>query len=488
MKKIQAYSVFTFVFCIVLLCFIGCKSQEEEKVPITTTSESAKENFIKARDLVDKLRTQESLEYVQNAVDADPNFAMAYLLRAPFRNTSHESLNDLKKAVSLKDNVSEGERLMILAFEAEVNGNTSKELEHLQKLVSLYPNDERALSLLGTYYYSQQDYQKAIDQLNKAIKIAPNFSAPYNMVGYANMSLKNYDEAEKAFKKYIELIPDEPNPYDSYAEFLLRRGNYDASIENYQKALNINPDFISSEMGIVSNNIYKGNYADARKDLQRMFDAAKTDNDKSNIIYYTAITYIEEGKMNSAIKEFEKDYLLGEKNRDAYWMGNALDRKGDVLFESGKYNDALDNYIKSINKFNESTLTSEMKENIKRGHLMNESRIALMQKDFETAVAKSDEFTKGVEALNNANQIKQANSLKGMIALEQEKVDDCIAALNGASIQDPYVLLMLGKAHHLKGNTDKAKEYYSSVINFNQLPTLNSTFARVMAKKMLKTI
>ncbi len=488
MKKIQVYSVFAFLFCFVLMCFIGCKSQQDEKVPITTTSESAKQDFIKARDLVDKLRTQESLEYVQDAIDADPNFAMAYLLRAPFRSTSQESLNDLKKAISLKDKVSEGERLMILGFEAEVNGNSAKELEHLQKLVSLYPNDERVLSSLGTYYYSQQNYQKAIDALNKAIKIAPNYSAPYNMLGYANMSLNNNDEAEKAFKKYIELIPDEPNPYDSYAEFLLRRGNYDASIENYQKALSINPDFISSEMGIVSNNIYKGNYADARKDLQKMYDAAKTDNDKSNIIYYTAITYIEEGNINSAIKELDKDYLLGERNRDAYWMGNALNRKGDVLFESGKYKDALDNYIKSVNKFNESTLTSEMKENIKRRHLLNESRIALMQKDFETAVAKSNEFMKGVMALNNANQIKQANSLKGMIALEQKKIDVCIESLNGASTQDPNVLFMLGRAHHLKGNTEKAKEYYSSVVNFNQLPTLNSAFARVKAKKMLKTI
>lgn len=413
---------------------------------------------------------------------------MAYMMRAPYQNSSQDGFNDLKKAVSLSSKVSEGERLEILGFEASVNSNRPKELEYYQKLVSLFPKDERANTLLAVFYYGQQDYQKAIDQFKKATDIAPNYSAPYNMLGYSYMLTENYSDAEKAFKKYIELIPDEPNPYDSYAELLLKMGKYDQSIENYQKALSFNPDFISSYIGLSADYMYKGNYNEARNRLQKMYDVSKTDNDRGTALYYKAVTYADENKFDLAINEIGKSYSLAEKNKDAYLMGVALDNKGDILFESGKYNDALDNFKKSIDLFNGSYATQELKENLKLGHLLNESRIALMQKDFETAISKSDEFMEGVKSINNANQIKQANSLKALIALEQEKADECITALNEANMQNPYNLYMMGRANHLKGDTGKARELYNKVINFNQLPSLNSSFARLKANAMLKSM
>ncbi|MCL5029337.1 MAG: tetratricopeptide repeat protein [Bacteroidetes bacterium] len=488
MKKLQACLIFIFVLPFVVICLFGCKAQNEEKVPITTTSETARENFIKARDLTEKLRTRESLEYYQKAIDEDPNFAMAYLMRAQYRNTSQESFDDLNKAISLSDKVSEGERLMILGAEASVNANITKEHEYYQKLVSLFPNDERAISLLGISYYTHQDYPKAIEQFKKATDIVPSYSAPYNMLGYSYMLTDNYTEAEKAFKKYIELIPDEPNPYDSYAELLLKMGKYDQSIENYQKALSLNPDFISSYIGLSADYMYKGNYNEARNRLQKMYDVSKTDNDRITALYYKAVTYADENKFVLAINEFEKSYSLAEKNKDAYLMGVALDNKGDILFESSKYNDALANYKKSIDLFNSSSATQELKDNLKLGHLFNEGRVALMKKDFKTAASKSDEFMEGVKAINNANQIKQANSLKALIALEQKKADECISALNEANMQNPYNLYMMGKAHHLKGDTEKAKEHYNKAINFNQIPSLNSSFARLKANKMLKSM
>jgi hypothetical protein len=69
----------------------------------------------------------------------------------------------VQKAVSLADKVSLGERLLILATEAELKGDPVKWRDNLEKLAAAYPNDERAENELATFYFATQQYQLAID-------------------------------------------------------------------------------------------------------------------------------------------------------------------------------------------------------------------------------------------------------------------------------------------------------------------------------------
>ncbi|HSP86779.1 MAG TPA: tetratricopeptide repeat protein, partial [Ignavibacteriaceae bacterium] len=251
---------------ILTFLFVGCSQKtDESKIPITTSSEEARADFIKGRDLFEKLRQQESLQHFESAIAKDKDFALAYFYHATANPTTKGFFEDLEKMTALTDKVSEGERLLILSLKAQSDGNQAKQEEHLKKLVEAYPNDERAHTQLGTYYFGQQEYQMAVDHLKKSTEIAPDFSASYNMMGYSYRNLNNYTEAEKAFKKYIELIPDDPNPYDSYAELLLKEGRYDESIVQYKKALDINPNFIASHLGIATNLTYQKKYDEALK-------------------------------------------------------------------------------------------------------------------------------------------------------------------------------------------------------------------------------
>ena len=115
-------------------------------------------------------------------------------------------------------------------------------LAHYTELVRLFPNDERAQTLLGNVYFGRQDYETAIEHFVKATTINPSFSQPYNQLGYAYRFLEKFDDAENAFKKYTQLIPDDPNPYDSYAELLMKMGRFDESIKMYEKALVDRPE------------------------------------------------------------------------------------------------------------------------------------------------------------------------------------------------------------------------------------------------------
>lgn len=488
MSKIQKEFLFLLSLLLFVILWGGCNTQnkDEGKIPITTSSSEAKEQYLKGRNLTETLQGQESLQFYTNAINADSNFALAYLNRAQNQPSAKAFFADLNKAVSLADKVSEGEKLQILGFEAGVNANPVKQKEDYEKLIAMYPNDERAHMLLGNFFYGQQDYQSAVSQYEKAAEIDSNYSLAYNMLGYGNRQLMNYEASEKAFQKYIELTPNDPNPYDSYAELLLKEGKYDQSIENYQKALNYNPHFVSAMLGIATNEMYKGNYDAARTQLQKLFDNARNNGEKRQANFNMAVTYIAEGNPDMALNEIQKNYDIAEMNNDAGNMSGDLFNKGTILLEMGKSKQALDSFQKSVDVFNKSASSQELKENVKLGLLYNEGQVALQQKDFKTAISKAKEFMDGVKAINNANQIKLAHQLNGMIALAQKKTDDCLSELEQANLQNTYNLYRMALAYQMKGDKDKANEYCEKVINYNPLPNLNNAFALYKAKKMLK--
>ncbi|MDR3610078.1 MAG: tetratricopeptide repeat protein [Ignavibacteriaceae bacterium] len=488
MNKTRSAIISAMFSLFILLCLIGCSTTPKDagKIPITTSSDDAKQNFITGRDLTEKLRGQESLQYFDKAIAADSNFAQAYLIRSAFQPTAKDFFDDLNKAVSLSANVSQGEQLMISGFEAGINANPVKQQADYEKLVSLYPKDERAQNLLANSYFGTFQDQKAIDGYKKAIEINPDFSGSYNSLGYAYRRVGNYSESEKAFQKYIELIPNDPNPYDSYAELLLKEGKYDAAIENYQKALSKDAGFTSSKVGIAAAQMYKGNYDEARKELQQLFDSARNDGEKRTALFNMAVTYADEGKPDMALKELDQEYAIAEKANDYGNMSGDLNAMGVILYESGKYAEALDKFRKSVDAFDKSSSSQALKDNVKLGLIYNEGQIAMKQNDLKTASEKAEQFMSGVKAINNANQIMLAHELMGTIALEQKKYDDCLTHLNQANQQNPYNFYYTARAYELKGDKQKAKEYYDKVMNFNVLPNINTAFARSNAKKMLK--
>src|SRR6476469_6709695 len=132
------------------------------KIAITTSSEEARKEYLAGRDLQEKLRITDSIQHFDKAISLDPNFALAELNRANVSPTAKEFFDHLKKAVTLSEKASDGERMLIQATEAGANGNQTKQRETLERLVATYPNDERAHFNLGGYYFGQQDYKQAI--------------------------------------------------------------------------------------------------------------------------------------------------------------------------------------------------------------------------------------------------------------------------------------------------------------------------------------
>lgn len=474
-----------FLVILLMIVWVGCTKEDAGKMPISTKSNEAKEHFFKGRDLFEKLRGQESLEHFKQAIEKDPEFSIAYFYYAQAQPTAKGFFEQIDKALMHIDKASDAESNLILGLQAAVNGNPLGQREYYQKVVSLYPKDERAHFFLAGNYFGQQEYEKAISEYNEAAKINPEFSPTYNQLGYANRFLEKFDDAEIAFKKYIELIKDDPNPYDSYAELLMKIGRYEESIEQYKAALALNPNFVASHVGISTNLNYLGKHAQARVQCQKLFDMARDDGEKRTALTTMAVSYVDEGKMEKALEKLNDRFNLAKKIDDSANMAADMNLIGLVNCEMGNCEEALQNYDLSYKTIQESGLSDQVIENGRMTYLNNQAVVALNRNDFKTARSKANEYMEAAKAKNNPTQMRVYFGTMGRIAMGEKKYEEAIENFKKANQQNPYHLYRMAICFKEMGDIENAKVYCEKAANYNALNSLNYSFCRTSAKEML---
>jgi tetratricopeptide (TPR) repeat protein len=470
---------------VISLAVFGCSSVlAAGSIPITTSSEAAKKEYLEGRDLADNLRVTDALGHFDKAIALDPAFAMAHLSRANASGTPKEFFAHLKMAVAHSGKASEGERLLILATEAGANTNPAKQKEYLEKLVATYPKDERAHFALGTFFSGQQERAKAIAHYKESARLAPAYPPVYNSLGYGYLQMGDYPEAEKAFKKYTELIPNDPNPNDSYAELLLKMGKFDQSITYYQKALALDPNFVASYSGLAMDYMHKGMPDESFAVSKKSYALARNDAERRTALFNQAVLFADAGKMDQALQEVDKMYALAESAHDMLDMSGDLAAKGNILVEMGKYDEAAAAFEDAVKKSDAADVSQAVKDNVKLFHHLNLVSVEIGRKDLKKAKAEAEEFRKGAEAGKNSNQMRLAHGLAGRVAYAENDHGKAIAELLKSNLQNPYELYRLGLAYQGKGDKADAKKYFDKAAHFNGLPNLNYAFIRTKAAKM----
>jgi tetratricopeptide (TPR) repeat protein len=459
-------------------------AERGDEVAITTGSDEARTLYVRGRELSEQLRPHDARKLFEQAAAKDPTFALVHYALALNSPIPKEFFGHLNEAVRLSSKASEGERLMIVALQAGVNGDSKKSLEYTQELVAKYPRDARAQTLLGVAYSNQQEFDKAVSQLTKATELDPSYSPAYNTLGYAYMPQGKYADAETAFKKYIELVPNDPNPYDSYAEMLMRTGRFDESIVQYKKALSVDPHFSNSYIGIASNLMFQGKHGAAAAQAQKLADAARDDGDWRTAMLSRAVIYVDQGQTAQAMREMEKLYGLDARIGDTAAMSFDAGQMGDILLGGGRADEAAKRYQQSLTLIQGSGLSTELKDNAKLADHYNLSRVALAKGDTAKAKAEAEQYMSGAEATHDIGRIRLGHELAGTIALRQRDFDKAVDELAQADQQDPYILYTMATAYQGKGDAAKAKEFAKRAADMHILPTIRYALVRAKAMKM----
>ncbi len=470
--------------CFLVLPLLAAAATGTDKIPITTSSEESRQLYLQGRDANEKLRAADAYVLFEKAVAKDPKFALGYLGLANAAPTNKAFFAAVKQAVALADNASVGEQLMIRALQAGVNGDVEGQRRMYTELVAKYPADERALNLLGNFYFGLQQYPTAIEYLTKATVISPTFTTPYNQLGYAYRFEGKYPEAEKTFKKYIELLPADPNPYDSYAEFLMKVGRFDESIASYRKALEVDPTFVASLIGIANDQMFQGKAEEARKTLQQLTSIARNDGERRQALFWTAQTYILEGRTADAVRTVGEERAIAQKSGDLSAESGDANFIGNIQLHAGNLDAAAASFTEATVLMDKANVPAEVKEANRRNSLFNTARVALKRGDMKTAQAQAAQYQALVDVKKRPFEVWQVHELLGMVAISGRQYEVALTELSKSNAQDPRVLYLTAVALQGKGDTQRARTAAQAVAEFNSLSG-NYAYVRPAAQKML---
>ena len=254
-----------------------------------TESSEAHQFYLKGRYFWNK-RTgndlRKSIDYFQQAIAADPNYALAYAGLADAyaflpgytagspQDSYPKSIAAAKKALELDDTLAEAHTALAIAtwlYEFDF----SQSNREFQRAIELNPNYAIAHQQYGNILLTALGrFDQAIAEAKRAVELDPLSLVINSDLGVDNFFARRYDEAITQLRKTLEMDPGYYYAYVNLGQALELKGAHDAAIAEYQKARALNDDpYI---LGLLARCYgLSGNKTEAEKILKRLQEISK---------------------------------------------------------------------------------------------------------------------------------------------------------------------------------------------------------------------
>lgn len=258
-------------------------SGSARRLPVTTTSEEARQHFERGRDAAFHYQSARARRHLDAAIARDPGFVLAYLHRGGM-SLPNERRRFFDAARDNVGRVTQDEGRMVEAFTAFLwEGRIEDAVDIFSDLADAYPDDPYLPTYLGLrYLHNLGQIGQAKEQFARASHRDPTFGQAYFWLGRAALEEGDLQSAESHFRRYLELAPEEPRPYDCFGVLHLRQGRLDDAERLFEAALKHDPEFTVSRENLARVEVERsrGRLADAiternREKVSSLFTAGR---------------------------------------------------------------------------------------------------------------------------------------------------------------------------------------------------------------------
>ncbi|MGA2923566.1 MAG: protein kinase [Candidatus Sulfotelmatobacter sp.] len=150
-----------------------------------------------------------AIPFFQQAVEIDPQFAIAYASLGLMYGSMGETeagTENIRKAYELRDRASDNEKFFITAYyDGRATGNQKKAQQTCEAWAQAYPREWKPHSFLAGFIYPVLgEHEEAAEEAQKAIELAPDFGVGYALLGFNSLSLDRLGAAEDAVRRASE--------------------------------------------------------------------------------------------------------------------------------------------------------------------------------------------------------------------------------------------------------------------------------------------
>jgi eukaryotic-like serine/threonine-protein kinase len=262
-------------------------SGEDEKqlAKRVTTNPEAYEFYLKGRYFAEKLTKEgvnKGIGYFHQAIDVDPNYALAYEGLSYAYYTSND-------------------------FFLTPQESMPKATEAARKALELDDTLAEAHTDMGIiHFWYDYDWNAAEREFRRAIELRPNSPDAHAYYGWELISVGRFDEGIAESKRAVELEPLSIEVNQTVGQNLYFARQYDQAIEQLRKTLDMEPDYWLARMLLGSAYEAKGDFPRALQELQ---EARKVETDIPWPLAELGHAYAQSGRKVDAenvLKELER--------------------------------------------------------------------------------------------------------------------------------------------------------------------------------------
>lgn len=470
---------------------------------MTTSSIDALKLYQQAVQMFRKGDFEQATEGLQESIQKDPKFAVAYWKLAL---AYEESGREEDAAAILQKGIDAGARgdakteSLIRAEQAVLQNDSQKAISILQNLGSRYPNDPDVLLDQASVYEQMDDREHAVAALQKVVQIDPNqadafFRLGKNtiLMGKAELAISQYLIKALSLQTQTKNRQGQADVLNAMGVAYERLGRYDDALKYYSDSLSIKEEIGNKQSATISLTNIANLYV-----FQSQFEKAKEILKKAQIVYREindpagvaevqntfGVISENQGQYEDALKYYRAALQIRKTLKDDRLIATSYENIGQIYYLTGHYDEAQ--------AFDEQSLALRRKTGDQNGIILsmqNMGFLQLAQGDLNEAVKSFLDALQQARAIQFENAIAVSLGNLGTIFQAQGRYDaaldsyreaiNVLKGLNDRKGESEYTKLMgatfleMGNFTDARASLNSAREMAEQMSNDELLTDVN---------------
>jgi len=464
-----------------------------------TESPEAYESYLEGLRAFTDYRNEEAEHAFTAALEQDPEFTMARYRLAHVQATNgrtDEAEENIAQAVLEASELPEREAGYVRAAQAYFAREYPEAIIAYRRIIDSYPYETEARYHLAQVLFASKRYQEELEVIDELASLEPQNHITWSLKAQAHFQLGQYGKAFDNVKRYVELEPGSANGHHLYGDVYRALEEYDSAANKYAEALKIDPQFHCSTVELAKVNVLRDRSEEAERQLYDLVsnpDAAA--DPRIDAAFELAALYRSAGRFRAAESLLEglEELIAREKVREAQALavrGTSRMEIGDIAAAGRLITHAVERspgpptrylFARGLLELRRERL-EELEETARQ--ILAE---ALPPEDPDRAEEKAAAYLRGMRRLA-ADEVPQAIAELGRAVtlngyeyavyrlglarayLKAGRLDEALAAAKKAQDRDPAAprpdldldrtraLLVLARVQHARGHPEKAAE------------------------------
>ncbi len=309
---------------------------------VTTASLAALRDYVEGTDKFGNGDANESVRLIKNAIEKDPDFAIAhaalgYDYYSFYLNEPQLGEQEFQKALALKSRTTDREYSWIELRHAESQGRIGDTLHLYRDYLEHYPGDWVARYSYTRMLRMHGHAAESVAMYQQLLRESPNDPGTYIELATAYGDLQQWPQSIQCYEEAFAIDPRllTTASFNREYGFTLLKGGEDAKSERIFSLLLTDPkSYSSGERSLAFLDLYRGRYADARQKFKLALAQTSDTFSRARIRYMLAV--IADGQGNHREQIAQLDLIMAnfdalpEKVIYGSLVGQAYARAGNV--------------------------------------------------------------------------------------------------------------------------------------------------------------